>query len=229
MNFLQYVEQSLNEYGIKIRNSSHLNIEHPVDLLTNFLTITTTEPNFEDWLTVEKTIVKNEGHVSPIGNVIADRSVRIQPFNFLNADKGPIFLGKNVKIGPFNFLRGPLFIGDNTIIGSYCELNRSIILKGCNISHYNFISDSILGENVWFAGYAGTINTKITGKHVRVAYDKLPIKLTKKFGATIENDVKIPALCAVMPGVHITPKTELISPYVVHKDKIIVPFGGSYS
>ncbi|MEO1655406.1 MAG: putative sugar nucleotidyl transferase [Bacteroidota bacterium] len=80
----------------------------------------------------------------------------------LNAENGPIYLGKNAKISEGAILIGPISIGEgavvnpgaklrgDTTIGPYCkvggEISNSVLQAFSNKGHEGFIGNSLLGE-----------------------------------------------------------------------------------
>jgi UDP-N-acetylglucosamine diphosphorylase / glucose-1-phosphate thymidylyltransferase / UDP-N-acetylgalactosamine diphosphorylase / glucosamine-1-phosphate N-acetyltransferase / galactosamine-1-phosphate N-acetyltransferase len=103
------------------------------------------------------------------GIFIADSAV-IKPGVVLDAEKGPIYIGKNVTIHPFVTIEGPAYVGDgsivkanstiyeNTSIGTVCkvggEIEESIIHGYSNKQHSGFLGHSYLGA--WVNLGAGT-------------------------------------------------------------------------
>ncbi|QIK16519.1 LbetaH super family domain-containing protein [Blattabacterium sp. DPU] len=115
----------------------------------------------------------------------------------LNAQYGPIYIEKGVKIMEGSVIRGPVAIGKNTIlnigskiyggttIASFCkiggEIFNSVIFSYSNKVHDGFLGNSILGE--WCNLGAGTNISNLRNDYQKVAvwnYEKkdfLPINL----------------------------------------------------
>jgi UDP-N-acetylglucosamine diphosphorylase / glucose-1-phosphate thymidylyltransferase / UDP-N-acetylgalactosamine diphosphorylase / glucosamine-1-phosphate N-acetyltransferase / galactosamine-1-phosphate N-acetyltransferase len=58
-------------------------------------------------------------------------------------------------------------LGINTKIGFNCDIARTYFEGHDRIAHQNVILDSIIGKNVWFGGYSGTVNVLLDRKNVR--------------------------------------------------------------
>jgi len=124
-----------------------------------------------------KRFVKNKKRIPiPKNNFITnEKQIFIEEnaevsFSFLNAESGPIYIGKGAKIMEGSFIRGPVSIGENTIIkmgakiyggttlGPYCkiggEVNNSIIMGFSNKGHEGFLGNSVVGH--WCNFGAGT-------------------------------------------------------------------------
>jgi UDP-N-acetylglucosamine diphosphorylase / glucose-1-phosphate thymidylyltransferase / UDP-N-acetylgalactosamine diphosphorylase / glucosamine-1-phosphate N-acetyltransferase / galactosamine-1-phosphate N-acetyltransferase len=115
------------------------------------------------------------------GIFIADSAV-IKPGVVLDAEKGPIYIGKNVTILPFSTIVGPAYIGDgsivkanstiyeNTSIGPVCkvggEIEGSIIQGYSNKQHSGFLGHSYLGA--WVNLGAGTNNSDLKNNYSTV-------------------------------------------------------------
>ena len=115
------------------------------------------------------------------GIFIADSAV-IKPGVVLDAEKGPIYIGKNVKILPFTTIVGPVYIGDdsivkanstiyeNTSIGPVCkvggEIEGSTIHGYSNKQHSGFLGHSYLGS--WVNLGAGTNNSDLKNNYSSV-------------------------------------------------------------
>ena len=94
---------------------------------------------------------------------------------FLNAEEGPIYIGKNANIMEGSMLRGPIAICEYatvkmgtriygaTTIGPNCtvggEIKNSVFFENSNKAHDGYIGDSVIGE--WCNIGAGTSNSNL--------------------------------------------------------------------
>lgn len=94
---------------------------------------------------------------------------------FLNAEEGPIYIGRDATVMEGAMLRGPLSIGEGatikmgskiygaTTIGPYCiaggEIKNSVFFGYSNKAHDGYIGDAVIGE--WCNLGAGTSNSNI--------------------------------------------------------------------
>ncbi|MGN6164930.1 MAG: putative sugar nucleotidyl transferase [Flavisolibacter sp.] len=94
---------------------------------------------------------------------------------FLNAEEGPIYIGKNATIMEGSMLRGPIAIcegatikmgskiygattiGPNCIVGG--EVKNTVFFGNANKAHDGYLGDSVIGE--WCNMGAGTSNSNI--------------------------------------------------------------------
>ena len=93
----------------------------------------------------------------------------------INAEEGPVYIGKNALVMEGTMIRGPVAICNNavvkmgsklyagTTIGPYCtaggEIKNSILIGYSNKAHDGYLGDSVIGE--WCNLGAGTSNSNI--------------------------------------------------------------------
>ncbi len=123
--------------------------------------------------------------------------------NGFNLVQGTVKMGRNVQLGPFTYIRGPVYIGNNVKIGPYVELTRCIVLDDTIISHKNVIVDSVIGPNVWMAGFVATCNRRLDDKPVQVKYKGDTSNSGGKFGAVIDRGGRIGAGVMLKPGIYV--------------------------
>ncbi|MGK9475937.1 putative sugar nucleotidyl transferase [Melioribacter sp. OK-6-Me] len=108
-----------------------------------------------------------------------DKGVKIEPFVFVDASEGPVFIDENVHIMSNSVIKGPVFIGRNSIIkanstiyqatsiGQYSkvggEVAESIIHSYSNKQHGGFLGHSYLGS--WVNLGAGTNNSDLKNNY----------------------------------------------------------------
>ena len=114
-------------------------------------------------------------------NIFVEPGVKIN-FSILNAEPGPIYIGKNAEIQEGSLLRGPIAIGDGsrvkmgtkiygaTTIGPFClaggEIKNSIMMAFSNKGHDGYLGDSVIGE--WCNLGAGTSNSNLKNNASKV-------------------------------------------------------------
>jgi len=108
------------------------------------------------------------------GNIFIEKGAVVENC-FLNAEDGPIYIGKNSLIMEGSAIRGPFACGEGavvkmnsriygaTTIGPYCiaggEIKNSVFFAYSNKAHDGYIGDSVIGE--WCNLGAGTTNSNI--------------------------------------------------------------------
>jgi UDP-N-acetylglucosamine diphosphorylase/glucosamine-1-phosphate N-acetyltransferase len=125
--------------------------------------------------------IPSTNHLIASGSVFAEPGASVS-FSVLNAEDGPIYIGKNAEIQEGCLLRGPLAIGEGsrvkmgtriygaTTIGPYClaggEIKNSVMMGFSNKAHDGYLGDSVLGE--WCNLGAGTSNSNLKNTASRV-------------------------------------------------------------
>ncbi|WP_312556434.1 DapH/DapD/GlmU-related protein [Empedobacter brevis] len=117
--------------------------------------------------------------------------------------KGTVIISENCFIGAHAYLRGPIFLANSVIVGPGSEIKQAILFEKSVIAHFNFVGNSLVGENVNFE--AGSI----CANHFNERVDKnIFVKLNNqiistdvtKFGALVGDDSKIGANAVLSPG-----------------------------
>ena len=100
----------------------------------------------------------------------------------LNANDGPIYIGKNAEVMEGSMIRGPFVLGEEstvklgtriyggTTIGPHCkvggEISNSVIFGYSNKAHDGFIGNSVIGE--WCNLGAGTNTSNLKNNYSKV-------------------------------------------------------------
>ena len=117
--------------------------------------------------------------------------------------KAPLIIEENCFVAANACLRNGVFLSKNVKIGMGVEIKSSIILNNSAIAHFNFIGDSIIGENVNFEAGSITANhfNERENKEIFVKIDDNIIN-TKvvKFGSLVRKIKKIGANSVLSPG-----------------------------
>lgn len=115
-------------------------------------------------------------------NIFIGENTQIKPGVVIDAENGPIYIGRNVKIMANAVIEGPVFVGDNssikigakiyegTSIGEVCkvggEVEESIIHSYSNKQHDGFLGHAYLGQ--WVNLGADTNNSDLKNNYGNV-------------------------------------------------------------
>ncbi len=107
-------------------------------------------------------------------NVFVETSATLRAC-IINAEEGPVYIGKNALVMEGTTIRGPVAIGENAVvkmgaklypgtsIGPKCtaggEIKNSILMGHSNKAHDGYLGDSVIGE--WCNLGAGTTNSNV--------------------------------------------------------------------
>lgn len=145
----------------------------------------------------DSSLIEATNNIINPGNVFIESGV-IMNYCTINADEGPVYIGKNSLVMEGALLRGPVFIGENSVIkmgakiyggtsiGNNCivggEIKNSIISHNSNKAHDGYLGDSIIGE--WCNIGAGTScsNIKNTAGVIELKLRSVTVSAGNKFG-----------------------------------------------
>lgn len=114
----------------------------------------------------------------------------------LNADQGPIYIGKEAEIMEGSTVRGPFAMGEHavlkmgakiygpTTLGPYCkvggEVNNAVLFGYSNKAHDGFLGNSVLGE--WCNLGADTNNSNLKNNYAEVKLWSYPSQRFERTG-----------------------------------------------
>lgn len=121
---------------------------------------------------------------------------------------GPTIIGENTLIRHGAYIRGNVIVGNSCIIGHATEVKGTIVLNDTELSHFNYVGDSIIGSNVLLGAGAKTANVKITGGNISVTIggEEYDTELVK-FGAIVGDGVHVGCNCVLNPGTMVGKRT----------------------
>lgn len=146
-------------------------------------------------------------------------------------NQSQIYIGKGVLISPGATIEGPCIIGDGcliksnalvrsytvldlcSVVGHCSEVKGSLFMPHAKAPHFNYVGDSILGENVNLGAGVKCANLRLDHKPV-IAIDSSNARVNtqrKKLGAILGDGCQIGCQTVFNPGVILKKKT-LIRP-----------------
>ncbi len=148
------------------------------------------------------------------GPCMIDDGVEIDDFNKII---GPIYIGKNSRIGTGNLIRHSM-IGEKTSIGFSCEMARTLMVGESRVSHHDVFLDSIVGRKCWFGAYVGTTNLLLNNEPVKYKLDDT-ISSTglDNFGSVIGYNCAVGAGVILLPGRQIKPNSVIPAGTIISK------------
>jgi NDP-sugar pyrophosphorylase family protein len=128
--------------------------------------------------------------------------------------KGPAIIGKNCQIRHNAYIRENVIVGDDCVVGNSCELKNVILFNGCQVPHFNYLGDSILGHKAHVGAGVIASNLKSLPGNVTVEKDGVPFDTgLRKFGALIGDGAEVGCNSVLNPG-SIIGRSSLIYPSV---------------
>lgn len=115
--------------------------------------------------------------------------------------KGPAIIGRNCQIRHNAYLREHVIVGDDCIVGNACELKNALLFNHCQVPHFNYVGDSILGHQAHLGAGVIVSNLKSLPGNVTVEMDGKPFDTgLRKFGALIGDGAEIGCNSVLNPG-----------------------------
>ena len=114
---------------------------------------------------------------------------------------GPAIICKDAEVRHCAFIRGNAIVGEGAVIGNSTELKNVIIFNKCEVPHYNYVGDSILGYKAHMGAGSITSNIKSDRKLVVIkdGDEKIETGL-KKIGAMLGDNVEVGCGSVWNPG-----------------------------
>ncbi|HOB31648.1 MAG TPA: UDP-N-acetylglucosamine diphosphorylase [Verrucomicrobiota bacterium] len=115
--------------------------------------------------------------------------------------KGPAIIGRNCQVRHNAYIREQVIVGDGCVVGNSCELNNALLFNNCQVPHFNYVGDSILGHKAHlgagvilsnFRSLPGTVKVEIDGQVHDTGL--------RKFGALIGDGADIGCNAVLNPG-----------------------------
>ncbi len=131
--------------------------------------------------------------------VIVGENVKISNLATINP---PAIIGSNTEIRPGAYLRGNVIIGENCVLGNSSEFKNCILLNNVEAPHYNYVGDSILGNNSHVG--AGVICSNLKGDKTNIVIkdkngNSYPTNL-RKMGAILGDFADVGCNSVLNPG-----------------------------
>ena len=115
--------------------------------------------------------------------------------------KGPAIIGRNCQIRHNAYLREDVLIGDNCVIGNACEFKNAVLFNDCQVPHFNYVGDSVLGHRVHLGAGVALSNFKAFKGNITVEVDGRPFDTgLRKFGALLGDDAEVGCNAVLNPG-----------------------------
>lgn len=131
------------------------------------------------------------------------KSVKIDPSAYI---EGPTIICEGTEVRHNAYIRGSVIIGKNCVIGNSTEVKNSILFDGVKCPHFNYIGDSVLGENAHTGAGVIFSNVRNDKKNVRVESTETNLK---KMGAIVGSNAEIGCNSVVCPGTIIGGNTSI--------------------
>jgi len=127
------------------------------------------------------------------------QGVKVEPGAVIN---GPAWIGDGTVVRTGAYIRGNVITGAGCVLGNSCEFKNCLLFDGCQVPHFNYVGDSILGNKAHLGAGVILSNVRLDNAEVQVRIDggdSLGSGL-RKFGAVIGDGVEVGCNSVINPG-----------------------------
>ena len=114
---------------------------------------------------------------------------------------GPCIIDEDATVRQCAFIRGSAIVGKGTTVGNSTELKNVILFNKCEVPHYNYVGDSILGYYSHMGAGSITSNVRSDKQSITV-HDRgtdIPTGI-RKIGAMVGDHAEIGCNAVLNPG-----------------------------
>lgn len=145
-------------------------------------------------LALQEALSKNSDYYFLSEGILCHKTALIHPRATLLS---PCIIDEACEIRPNAFIRENVILGKHVIVGNSTEIKNSILFDHVQIPHFNYVGDSILGNNVHLGAGAILSNKKFDGSPIKVGTLQTSLP---KLGALIGNNTEIGCNAVISPG-----------------------------
>lgn len=113
---------------------------------------------------------------------------------------GACIIGEEAQVRQCAFIRGDALVGNGSVVGNSCELKNVILFNHCEVPHYNYVGDSILGFHAHMGAGSITSNIKADRKNIVVKGESSYETGRRKIGAILGDYAEIGCNAVLNPG-----------------------------
>jgi NDP-sugar pyrophosphorylase family protein len=114
---------------------------------------------------------------------------------------GPAIIGAGCRIRHGAYIRENVIVGDGCVVGNSVELKHCVLFNQCQVPHFNYVGDSILGHKAHLGAGSILSNVKLDNQNVWINFDGTPIDTgLRKFGGLIGDKAEIGCNSVLNPG-----------------------------
>ena len=115
--------------------------------------------------------------------------------------KGPAIIGRNCQIRHNAYIREHVIVGDHCLVGNSCELKNALLFNHCQVAHFNYVGDSILGFQAHLGAGVILSNFRSFPGNVTVEMDGQPCDTgLRKLGALLGDGAEVGCNAVLNPG-----------------------------
>ena len=115
--------------------------------------------------------------------------------------EGPAIIGSNCQIRHGAYVRSHVIVGDGCVVGNSCELKNALLFNDCQVPHFNYVGDSILGHHAHLGAGVVLSNLKSIPGNIIVGHAEDAVDTgLRKFGALVGDRAELGCNSVLNPG-----------------------------
>lgn len=115
--------------------------------------------------------------------------------------QGPAWIGSGTVVRSGAYLRQNVIVGNDCTLGNSSEFKNCLLFNHCEVPHFNYVGDSILGYKAHLGAGVICSNVRLDRENVRVrSEDGFLDTGLRKFGAIIGDRTEIGCNSVLSPG-----------------------------
>ena len=135
---------------------------------------------------------------NPSEGIWIAKDAKVYPSAYIGA---PCIIDHGAEVRHCAFIRESAIVGKNSVVGNSCEIKNAVIFDNCEVPHYNYVGDSVLGFHAHMGAGSVTSNVKSDRKNVVVKSDDEQMETgRRKFGAMLGDWCEIGCNAVLNPG-----------------------------
>ncbi|MBR6347963.1 MAG: hypothetical protein IKR80_03320 [Spirochaetales bacterium] len=131
-------------------------------------------------------------------NVWIHKTAKVFPSAYIG---GPCIIGPETEVRHCAFIRSSALVGRHCVIGNSVEIKNAVIFDDCQVPHFNYVGDSILGYHAHLGAGSITSNIKADKKNILIHSDEDIVTGLRKVGAMLGDWADVGSNCVLNPGV----------------------------
>ena len=116
--------------------------------------------------------------------------------------QGPAWIGPGTMVRSGAYLRQHVIVGDDCVLGNSSEFKNCLLFNRCEVPHFNYVGDSILGYRAHLGAGVICSNVRLDRGNVRLHDSEGQTIETglRKFGAIIGDRIEVGCNSVLSPG-----------------------------
>ncbi len=115
---------------------------------------------------------------------------------------GPAIIGERCEVRPGAYIRGNVLVGNDCVLGNSCEFKNCVLLEHVQAPHFNYVGDSILGNDAHFGAGVIASNFRQDKSQITIKFAENEILKTglKKMGVIAGDGTEVGCQAVLNPG-----------------------------